>query len=130
MPCSTEHGQQEVVKVVELDIFDELERLLKAEEEAQKKGIAKGKIVRVEKGKRKDFTDEEKLREWGLNPEEEVLRFVIETDWGDNIVETYRISTNKRSYLFKFYVNYGRPQIGKEVTLKYDKVKNRWRVLL
>ena len=116
--------------MVELDIFVELERLLKAEEEAQKKGVSTGKIVRVEKGKRKDFTEEEKLREWGLNPEEDVLRVVIETEWGDNIVETYRISANRRSNLFRFYVNYGRPETGKEVTLKYDRVKNRWRVLL
>lgn len=115
---------------MELDIFEELEKLLEMERIAQQKGVAKGKIVRVEKGKRKDFTDEEKLREWGLNPEDEVIRVVIETEWGDNIVETYRISANRRSNLFKFFVAYGRPEIGKEVTLKYDKVKNRWRVLL
>lgn len=130
MPCPVGHGQQEVVKVVEVDIFEELEKLLEMEKIAQQKGIVKGKIVKVEFGKRKDFFPQERLEELGINPEDDVVVIHIETEWGYNLREVYRVSKHQKSNLLRFFVNYGRPEIGKEVTLKYDKTKSRWRVLL
>ena len=114
----------------EMEIFDELEKILEMEQEAQKKGIAEGTVVRVERGKRGDFFNKEKLEELGIDPEDEVIAVHIQTPWGEDIREVYRVSTHKRSNLFKFFIEYGKPREGLKVNLKYDKAKGRWRVIL
>lgn len=113
-----------------VEIWDELEKMVEAEQRAIKKGIAGAEVQDVQYGLRKDFVDEEKLREWGLNPEDQIVRIILKAEWGDTLIETYRVSTNKRSNLYKYYINYGKPQAGQKVTIKYDKTKSRWRVLL
>ena len=114
----------------EVDIFDELEKMLKAEEIAKEKGVATAKVTKVERGLRKDFFDEKKLEELGMNANDEVLVIHYETEWGETLREVYRVSTHRRSNLYKFFLNYGRPVEGKEVTIRFDKAKGRWRILI
>lgn len=116
--------------MAEVDVFEEIEQMLEMEQTAQKKGISEGKVKRIEFGKRKDFFPEEKLQEMGINPEDEVVAIYIETEWGEEIREVFRVSNNKRAHLVKYVIEYGKPHEGQKVTLKYDKAKGRWRVLL
>lgn len=116
------------------EIFNELEKQLKMEEQAKKVGIAKAKIVDIQLGKVKDMYSEETLEHMkqsfkNFDEEREIIRIYFETEFGDKLFQDFTKSTHRRSNLRKFYMQYGKPEPGKEVTIKYDKAKGIWKIV-
>jgi len=117
-----------------MEIWEEFEQMVKAEEKAKKVGIAKAEITKVEEGKRKDFYSEETLQKLKekyprLSEDDEIIRIHFKTDFGLEAFQDFTKSKHRKSNLFKFYVQYGKPKTGKEITVKFDKAKQIWKIV-
>ena len=111
-------------------LWEELEKAIKNEEEAKRKGFAEAEITSVEAATLGDIYDEETLDKWGRNADTEVIVIHYKTEWGEDGMAVFTKSTHPRSNLRKFYLQYGRPEPGKRINLVYDKAKDRWKVVL
>ena len=111
-------------------LWEELEKAIKNEEEAKKRGITTAKITKVESSTLGEIFSTELLEKWDRDPETPVVVIYYETEWGEKDRVVYTRSTAPNSNLRKFFVQYGRPEPGKEITLIFDKGKGRWKVAL
>jgi predicted transcriptional regulator len=136
-------GVKMVVEEVGFDeILEEFEKLKekeeqeeKAREEAIKKGVVEGFIIKIEQGVYRDFMSEELLKKLEIEPDTEAVRITaVAKDYPITVVETMRKSFHKKAKFRRIVDNYikGRDyEDGKaKVKLVYDKTSERWKIFI